>query len=43
MKLATAFFNMLIILLFCLFVSTCATNQVITYRCDPESSASIDR
>ena len=43
MKLVTAFFTMLIVLLICIFVSACATNPAVTYRCEPESSASIDR
>ena len=30
MKLATAFFSMLIVLLICLFVSACVTNQAAT-------------
>ena len=43
MKLVTAFFTMLVVLLICLFVSACATNKTITYTCEPESSASFDR
>ena len=43
MKLVTAFFTMLVVLLICLFLSACANTQAITYKCEPESSASVDR